>query len=789
MAGDEDDASPRGPLAAERRIAREGRTLVGSILDRIGEGVIDATADGKVEAANKVASDIFDYPEGAMVGIGIQTLIDDPAARNSTLWSEGGRARDCVGVRRDGTPVPIEISAGEIQQDGRTIRIATVRDASERVADQNALRVAKERAEAGEKAKTDFLAIMSHEIRTPMNGIIGMTGLLLDTKLDPDQRGYAETVMSSASALLGIINQILDFTRIDSGLIELEFDRFDPAALIEGVLDNVMPQAYERNLEIAYSASPAVPRAVIGDAGRIRQILLNLVTNSIKFTDIGSVVVTVVDRGPVAVPGETERRVLRFAVKDTGIGVPAAERNRLFERFSQVDTSMSRRYSGTGLGLSIARGLVERMGGRIGFESEAGQGSLFWFELPLELAQAPEGEAEHQALLGRRALIVSESDILQRIADSMLSHWGLRTAAAPNATRALIELANANDYGDPFWVVLVDRSLPAFAADQFGMLVRSDPAFKDLKLVLIEPASPGMPSRELQRYGYDAGLTAPVQRRSLLGALVALAGPAADIPAVMPGPAIAAARRPLRVLLAEDNPTNQQVALKMLARMGHPADLAADGQEALGKVSTNDYDVVLMDIQMPNMDGLAATRAIRASGDKGRKLPIIALTANVMGDIVARCRAAGMTGYISKPFTRAQLQAAIEDATAEALALERRGEEARRGLVDEAAVARLLREMGSDAARAAADRFSESALEMAGRLGRASDAGDATSVAAVARSLGSSAGRIGLAVVAERCDDIGRAIAAGDLAAAREARLGLEHLVSKGVAEIRQRLG
>ena len=788
MAAEDDKTTPSGPQGIERRIAREGRTLVGSILDRIGEGVIVAGPEGRIEAANKVASDIFDYAEGALTGIGVQALIDDPAARNGTLWSEGGRARDCVGVRRDGSPVPIEISAGEVDQDGRKLRIATIRDASTRVADQNALRVAKERAEAGERAKTDFLAIMSHEIRTPMNGIIGMTGLLLDTKLDLDQRGYAETVMNSASALLGIINQILDFTKIESGRIELELDRFDPAALIEDVLDNVSPQAYERKLEIAYSAAPSLPRAVIGDAGRIRQVLLNLVTNSIKFTEVGSVVVTAIDRGPIAAAGETEKRMLRFAVKDTGIGIPAAERDRLFGRFSQIDTSMTRRYSGTGLGLSIARGLVERMGGRIGHESESGNGSLFWFELPLEVAPTIESETGHEALLGLRALVVSESDVLQRIADSMLSHWGLRVATAANATRALIELGNAKDHGDPFWAVLVDRALSGFAADQFGLLVRSDAAFKGLKLVLVEAANAGMPSRDLERSGYDAGLAAPLQRRSLFGCLTRLAGPATDIPAVMAPPSVAPARRMPRVLLAEDNPINQQVALKMLAKMGYATDLAVDGQEALAKAATGDYDVVLMDIQMPVMDGLAATRAMRASGEKGRALPIIALTANVMGDIAARCRAAGMTGYISKPFTRAQLQSAIEEATAEARASRGLAEEAARDLIDNAAIARLVTELGAGAARAAADRFSASAIEMAGRLGRASDDGDATSVAAVARSLGSSAGRIGLALVAERCGDIGKAIAAGDLAAAREARRGLEHLVARGVAEVRQRL-
>lgn len=916
MTADRTKDTPQDRAAGERRLAREDRAVVGSILDRIGEGVVVTSVDGKIEAVNRVAGHLFDYAEADMIGLGIQKLIDDPAVRDGTLWSESGISRDCVGIRRDGTALPLEVTAGEIKQDGRIIRIATLRDASARAANQRALRLseqrlrdaiealsdgfalfdsvdrlvqwnrryeelfphlkgrlkagmswddmaaialdyvgglnigaktptewlaerkrrhlnptdahvqtlrdgtkihtierrtaeggivgiyrdvtretrdarellrAKERAEAGERAKTDFLATMSHEIRTPMNGIIGMTGLLLDTRLDPDQRGYCETVMSSASAMLGIINQILDFTRIESGRVEIESEAFDPTELIEGVLDNVATNAYERNLEVAYSVAPTVPRRVVGDAGRVRQILLNLVSNAIKFTERGSVVVTAVDKGPVEgdSDGEPARRILRFAVKDTGIGIAADERNKLFERFSQVDSSMSRRYTGTGLGLSIARSLVERMAGKIGLESEPGQGSLFWFELPLEVARFDEAERDHVALAGRRALVVSESDVQWRVVESMLQQWGLRATAAKSAPRALMEIGNASDHGDPFWVVLVDRGLPGQSGEQFGALLRADQAFRDIKLILFSAAGLGLTVADLGRLGFDAGLALPIQRRRLVECLLALADPAgraAEQPPTLAPPVVQAQ---LRVLLAEDNPTNQQVGLKMLARMGHVVDLAIDGREALTKASTTDYDVILMDIQMPEMDGLAAARAIRALGERGRRMPMVALTANVMGDIVERCRAAGMTRYLSKPFTKSQLQQAIDEALADHAAMSADGEVPGDAVVDAAALARLRTELGPDGLRTALDGFIDTAEDMARRLGDASDHGDATAAAAIARSLSSAARQVGLAALAGRCTEIVRAISTGDIAAARKARLGLERQVAASVDGIK----
>jgi len=894
----------------ERRVAREERAVVGSILDRIGEGVIVTSMEGRIEAVNRVAAEIFDYAEKDMIGLGIPLLIDDQAARNGTLWSEGGVSRDCVGIRRDGTPVPIEVTAGEFKQDGRTIRIATLRDATTRVADQQALRIseqrlrdaidaisdgfalfdkddrlvswnrryeelfphlkgklkaglfwddlaaiamqyvgglpigtktaeewfaerkrrhlnptephvqtlidgtkihtierktaeggivglyrditrdvrdarelksAKERAEAGERAKTDFLATMSHEIRTPMNGIIGMTGLLLDTRLDADQRGYCETVMSSASAMLGIINQILDFTRIESGRLELEFETFDPVTLIEGVLDSVATSAYERSLDIAFSVAPSVPRRINGDAGRLRQVLLNLISNAIKFTEKGSVVVTIVDKGLFEGTEGAQRRLLRFAVKDTGIGIGAEERGRLFERFSQVDSSMSRRYSGTGLGLSIARSLVERMDGKIGFDSDPGQGSLFWFEIPFEVVSVDEAERDYKVLLGRRALVVSESDVQCRVLEGLLQQWGLRVGIAKGATRALMELGHADDHGDAYWVALIDRGLSGLGGDQVAPLLRSETAFKDLKLVLFSAVGQSLTSQNLERLGFDAGLTLPIQRRRLADCLVSLADPEAHRIGDTPVSAPVAAIRRLHILLAEDNPTNQQVGLKMLARMDHSVDLAVDGRDALTKASTNDYDAILMDIQMPEMDGLAAARAIRALGERGRRVPIIALTANVMGDIVARCRAAGMSHYLSKPFTKTQLQKAMDDALAEAAASDALADEAAAGMFDQDTLSRFLTQFGPADARTAIAGFAEAADDLARRLGDASDRGDATAVAVIARSLASAARPMGFASIVMRCDDIGRAIASGDLATARRARHGLERHVTVGI--------
>ncbi len=632
-------------------------------------GIAHEDLNGRFLRLNEKFCAILGYPSNELVGKALSevTYPEDMAADLAKFGALARRESSSYTmekrfIRKDGTliwaDVTISLQVEAVGKPAYCIKI--IQDISERKRLEAELRDAKEAAEAASRAKSEFLASMSHEIRTPMNGVFGMLDLALEMELQPEQRHYLERARVSADLLLRVINDILDFSKIEAGRLDLEPVAFSLGETLGDTIKGFGPQAHRKGLELALHVQPATPDGLIGDTLRLGQVLINLVGNAIKFTDQGEVVLE------AGVESVTEKQVcLHFAVTDTGPGIPPDKQLLIFGAFAQADSSMARRFGGTGVGLAISARLVELMGGRVWVESEVGKGSTFHFTacFGLQREAAAKPKAERIDLEGMPVLVADDNETNRHILSEMLANWRMGPTAADSGRAALAELKRAAGAGEPFPLVLLDAVMPDLDGFAVAQEIKRDPALAGATIMMLSSADGAGELARCRELGIAVYLRKPIKQSELLDAILTVLGRLAaesQTTSAATGVAAAGALRGLRVLVAEDNEFNQELVASLLTKRGHAPVLAGNGNAALAAWEREPFDLILMDVQMPEMDGFAATQSIRANEkDKGGHVPIIALTAHAMKGDRERCLAAGMDAYVSKPIRAAELFEAI----------------------------------------------------------------------------------------------------------------------------------
>ncbi|MEQ9401539.1 MAG: response regulator [Longimicrobiales bacterium] len=754
-------------LSEERRLAAESARFFDLSLDPL----VITDLEGRFLRVNDAFTEVLGYADQDVSGLAFRDLAheaDVEALEERSKRLEAGepvsyqeaRIRRPDGSFRwmswSGLPVP-----------GEGVVYAVGRDITRAKEAEHTLRSARDAAEEANRAKSEFVANMSHEIRTPMNGIIGMTRLALESELSREQREYLETVDASARALLQIINDVLDFSKIEAGRLELEPVPFALHSTLADAFKTLAVRAAEKDIELLYEEGPEVPNALVGDAGRLRQVLINLIGNAIKFTEQGEVAVMV----DVAAADPDGVR-LRFDVRDTGIGIHPEAQGRIFQAFAQADGSTTRRFGGTGLGLPIASEITRLMGGELTLESAPGLGSTFTFTARFGVADEADlptaAMAPTHALRGRRVLVVDDNATNRRILRDCLRRWDMEPILADRAEAGLEAARAAAEQGVPVDLVLSDMHMPGADGYTFVRRLRSDPATAEVPVLILTSGVHRGDAAQRQALGIHATMLKPILPSELLDevrTMIGVAGPTAEMPAPDPDRPLPTVS-PLRILLAEDNKVNQTLAVALLTRVGHHVTVAGDGRAALEALEGGDFDMVLMDVQMPELDGLEATRAIRARETGDERIPILAMTAHAMKGDRERCIAAGMDDYISKPIDPRALHLAIAQ-----LSGQRVSTGSPRRTVPPFDHAKALYHVGGDPEILGqlVDMFLTQSDARIDRIVRATEEGGREEIEAAAHSLKGTAATLGMEPLRVRCLEMEHLAESGEVEKARRA--------------------
>ncbi|MGC8659290.1 MAG: response regulator [Desulfomonilaceae bacterium] len=673
--------------------AKASEQRLRAVFNSAHDALVIQDATGRVISFNNMMLDLFQVTVERIMSTTIEKDLPGPASPvegMADVWRKVFEGEDQIfewkAKRSDGSTFDAEVTLKKFRDGDADLVLTSVRDITERKKAEESLNRAKIaveetnrrlqetirdaeqlaiEAQAANIAKGQFLANVSHEIRTPLNGIIGMTGLLLDTELDEKQRDYAEIIKVGGDALLTLINDILDFSKIEAGRFEIEIIEFDLRATIEDISDLLAVQAEEKGLELVSVIDPEVPAFVKGDPGRLRQVLGNIIGNAIKFTLHGEVSVTVSAIGTI-----DNRLIIKFTIADTGIGIPEPKIENLFKPFTQVDSSDTRQFGGTGLGLSISKNLVELMGGEIGVQSTVDTGSTFWFTVVLEQVPLalPVSLGDPQEVSTRRILGVDDSATNRRLLEAYLGSFGCRFDIVDGGPAALEELRNAAVSGDPYEIVILDMQMPGMDGETLGETIKDDPLIRDALLIMMTSLSRRGDAKRLEKKGFAGYLTKPVRQRQLRDCILMTIGQSQAERSIGKRRIVTRhtiaelKRRRLKILVVEDNYANQKLSVSLLEKLGHEAFVASNGLEALDALKKQTYDLVLMDVQMPVMDGLEATRIIRqgSAGILDPMVPVIAMTAHAMKGSMETCLQAGMSDYISKPIQARDLVEILE---------------------------------------------------------------------------------------------------------------------------------